>query len=266
MLNRVGDFFIWQQRIILTLIAVEMLKWPYLKIIGALLLLYIGISLLSEEDEGEEGGHEVGTMAAAIRTILIADLVMSLDNVIAVAAAAKGSTLLLIVGLGVSIPLVVFASTLLLTLMTRFPIIITLGAALLGWVSGEMAISDPAVKGWIDANMAFLHVVAAHWTSRDPAEYPFVHRIADQLRRFSLFQGVDPDPVAITAWSQPWVPLWFEWELTLALDERATAKSVAPDSAAAKAGFKPGDKIATFAIPANEQNFDRLTEELRRQA
>ena len=90
-------------------------------------------------------------MAAAIKTILIADLVMSLDNVIAVAAAAKGSTVLLIVGLAISIPLVVFASTLLLKLMERFPIIITLGAALLGWVAGEMAITDPAVKAWVDA-------------------------------------------------------------------------------------------------------------------
>jgi nucleotide-binding universal stress UspA family protein len=77
-----------------------------------------------------------------------------------VAAAAKGSTLLLVVGLAISIPLVVFASTLLLNLMGRFPVIITLGAALLGWVAGEMAISDPSVKEWIDANMAYLHYVA----------------------------------------------------------------------------------------------------------
>src|SRR5436190_13968650 len=85
-------------RIVLTLIAVEMLKWPYLKIIGALLLLYIGISLLSEESEDAEGHKEVGTMMAAIRTILVADLVMSLDNVLAVAAAAQGNALLLVIG------------------------------------------------------------------------------------------------------------------------------------------------------------------------
>jgi YjbE family integral membrane protein len=131
-------------RIILTLIAVEMLKWPYLKIVGALLLLYIGISLLSEDD-GEEGGpKEIGGMAAAIRTILVADLVMSLDNVLAVAAAAKGNTPLLIIGLAVSIPLIVFGSTLLLKVMERFPIIITLGAALLGFLAGEMLFTDPA--------------------------------------------------------------------------------------------------------------------------
>ena len=132
-------------RIVLTLIAVEMLKWPYLKIVGALLLLYIGISLLREDEgDGEEHKH-VGGMMAAVRTILIADLVMSLDNVLAVAAAAKGNTPLLIIGLAVSIPLIIFGSTLLLKVMERFPIIITLGAALLGFLAGEMLLTDPAV-------------------------------------------------------------------------------------------------------------------------
>ena len=132
-------------RIGLTVIAVEMLKWPYLKIVGALLLLYIGISLLSEEGEGERGHKEIGTMASAIRTILVADLVMSLDNVLAVAAAAKGNTPLLIIGLAVSIPLIIFGSTLLLKVMERFPIIVTLGGALLGFLAGEMLLTDPAV-------------------------------------------------------------------------------------------------------------------------
>ena len=132
-------------RIVLTLIAVEMLKWPYLKIVGALLLLYIGISLLREDEgDGEEHTQE-GGMMAAVRTILIADLVMSLDNVLAVAAAAKGNTPLLIIGLAVSIPLIIFGSTLLLKVMERFPIIITLGAALLGFLAGEMLLTDPAV-------------------------------------------------------------------------------------------------------------------------
>ena len=132
-------------RIGLTLIAVEMLKWPYLKIVGALLLLYIGISLLAEDAEDEAGHKEVGTMMSAIRTILVADLVMSLDNVLAVAAAAKGNTLLLVIGLAVSIPLIVFGSTLLIKVMERLPIIITLGAALLGFLAGEMLLTDPAV-------------------------------------------------------------------------------------------------------------------------
>ena len=133
-------------RIVLTLIAVEMLKWQFLKIIGGLLLLYIGVSLLMEETDGEGDHKETGGLMAAIRTILVADLVMSLDNVLAVAAAAaKGNTPLLVIGLAVSIPLIIFGSTLLLKVMDRFPIIITLGAALLGFLAGEMMFSDPAV-------------------------------------------------------------------------------------------------------------------------
>ena len=132
-------------RVVLTVIAVEMLKWPYLKIVGALLLLYIGISLLREDEGNGEEHTQEGGMMAAVRTILIADLVMSLDNVLAVAAAAKGNTPLLIIGLAVSIPLIIFGSTLLLKVMERFPIIITLGAALLGFLAGEMLLTDPAV-------------------------------------------------------------------------------------------------------------------------
>lgn len=136
-------------RILLTLIAVEMLKWPYLKIVGALLLLYIGISLLSDEGGDEDGHKELGGMLAAIRTILVADLVMSLDNVLAVAAAAKGNTPLLVIGLAVSIPLIIFGSTLLLKVMERFPIIITIGAALLGFLAGEMLLTDPIVVEYL---------------------------------------------------------------------------------------------------------------------
>jgi YjbE family integral membrane protein len=145
-------------RIILTIVAVELLRLPYLKLVGALLLLWIGIKLLvPEEEEGEGGKKAIGSMATAVRTILIADLVMSLDNVIAVAAAAKGSLTLLIVGLVISIPLVIFGSTLLMKVMDRWPIIVTIGAALLGWVAGEMAVTDPSTKGWIDANAYWLH-------------------------------------------------------------------------------------------------------------
>ena len=137
-------------RVGLTIIALEMLKWPYLKIIGGVLLLYIGIQLLLEEEEEVEGDGPAKTgMLIAIRTILIADLVMSLDNVIAVAAAAKGDVPLLVIGLGISIPLIIFGSTLLLKVMERFPVIIILGAALLGFLAGEMVLSDPAIVGWI---------------------------------------------------------------------------------------------------------------------
>jgi len=147
-------------RIILTVVAVEMLKWPYLKLIGAVLLLWIAVKLLVPEDEGEGDINTSDNLMAAIKTILIADLVMSLDNVIGVAAAAKDSLLLLILGLAISIPLVVFGSTILLKLMDRFPIIITIGAGLLGWVSGEMAATDPIIKDWVNANMHWLHWVA----------------------------------------------------------------------------------------------------------
>ena len=135
-------------RIILTVVAAKLLALPYLQIVGGLLLLWIGVQLLSEDDEGEGEHKEHGGMMAAIRTILIADLVMSLDNVIAVAAAAKDSVTLLIIGLAISIPLIIFGSTLLLKLMERFPIIITLGGALLGYLAGEMLVTDPAVIGW----------------------------------------------------------------------------------------------------------------------
>jgi len=132
-------------RIVLTIVAIQLLSLPYLKMIGAVLLVYIGVDLLKGEDEGEEHGKEISGMAAAIRTILLADLVMSLDNVLAVAAAAKGNLPLLVLGLLVSIPLIVFGATLLTKVMERFPIIITIGAALLGFLAGEMLLTDPAI-------------------------------------------------------------------------------------------------------------------------
>jgi YjbE family integral membrane protein len=144
-------------RIILTIVAVELLRLPFLKIVGGLLLLWIAVQLMLPEEEGEGGARAGIGLWAAMRTILIADLVMSLDNVIAVAAAAKGSLTLLILGLAISIPLVIFGSTLLLKVMERYPIIITIGAALLGWVAGEMFVTDPLVKGWVDTAAAALH-------------------------------------------------------------------------------------------------------------
>jgi YjbE family integral membrane protein len=135
-------------RIILTVFAVALLTLPWLKIIGSLLLFWIGIKLLVPED-GDEDISASDNLMAAIKTILIADLVMSIDNVIAVAAAAQGSLTLLILGLGISIPLVIFGSTMLLHLMERWPIIITIGGGLLGFVAGEMLVTDPALKGWL---------------------------------------------------------------------------------------------------------------------
>ena len=147
-------------RIILTVVAAKLLALPYLQIVGGLLLLWIGVQLLSDEDEGDGEHKEHGGMVAAIRTILIADLVMSLDNVIAVAAAAQGSMTLLILGLAISIPLVIFGSTLMIKLMERFPIIVVLGAMLIGWVGGETIVSDVALKDTLAAN-PWLHYAAA---------------------------------------------------------------------------------------------------------
>jgi YjbE family integral membrane protein len=144
-------------RVVLTIVAVQMLQVPYLKIVGALALLWIGAQLLVHtEEEGE--AKELSSMAAAIRTILIADLVMSIDNVIAVAAAASRAPeayrlTLLIIGLATSIPLIIVGSTLLMKVMDRFPIIITLGAALLGFLAGEMFVTDPVVVAWFKANV-----------------------------------------------------------------------------------------------------------------
>jgi len=147
-------------RIALTVVAVQLLRLPYLQIVGGLLLLWIGLQLLGDDEHGEGAVKTNGTLLAAIRTILIADIVMSLDNVIAVAAAAQGSTTLLIAGLAISIPLVVFGSTLMIKLMERFPIIVTLGAALIGWVGGETMASDVALKG-VMADNHWLHYAAA---------------------------------------------------------------------------------------------------------
>ena len=147
-------------RILLTIVAVQLLAMPYLQIVGGVLLLWIGVQLLGDEDDGEGEAKEHGSLLAAVRTILIADLVMSLDNVIAVAAAAKGSFLLLILGLAISIPLVIFGSTLMIKLMERFPVIVVLGAALIGWVGGETIASDFIFKDYEAAN-GWVHYVAA---------------------------------------------------------------------------------------------------------
>ncbi len=145
-------------RIVLTFFAVYLLSQPYLKLVGAALLLWIGIGLLKADDgEAELAGHS--NLAAAVKTIIVADLVMSLDNVIGVAAAAKGDVLLLVVGLVISIPLIIYGSTLILKLMDRFPSIIVIGAGLLGWVAGEMAVGDPSIALWVEQHH-YLHTLA----------------------------------------------------------------------------------------------------------
>lgn len=147
-------------RIALTVVAAKLMALDFLQIIGGLLLLWIGAQLLEAEEESEEEASAHSNLLAAIRTILIADLVMSLDNVIGVAAAAKGDEVLLIIGLTISIPLVIFGSTLMIKLMDRFPIIITLGAGLIGWVGGTTVANDVALKSFSEANPWF-HFVCA---------------------------------------------------------------------------------------------------------
>ena len=143
-------------RVILTVFVVELLRLPYLKLIGSALLLWIGIKLLVPGGNGATDVESKDTLFAAIKTILIADMVMSLDNVIGIAAAAKGNVILLMLGLAISIPLIVLGSSVMLRLMERFPLIVTLGGGLLGYIAGEMAVSDSAIAAWIQANIHWI--------------------------------------------------------------------------------------------------------------
>ena len=144
-------------RIALTIVAVELLKLPLLKIVGGLALLWIAVKLLLPGD-GKADIQGASNLIQAVKTILVADLVMSVDNVIAVAAAAQGSVPLLVLGLGISMPLTIFGATVLMKLMERYPIITTLGAAVLGWVAGGMLVTDPVAAEWIDANLRWMHI------------------------------------------------------------------------------------------------------------
>ncbi|HXD40301.1 MAG TPA: TerC family protein [Ramlibacter sp.] len=149
-------------RVVLTVVAAKLLALSYLQIVGGLLLLWIGVQLLGDEDENDAGEvKHHGNLLSAIRTILIADLIMSLDNVIAVAAASQGSMLLLILGLAISIPLVIFGSTLMIKLMERFPIIVVIGAGLIGWVGGEAVIGDNVLKELVAASPWLHYAVPA---------------------------------------------------------------------------------------------------------
>ena len=148
-------------RIILTIFAVTLLELPWLKIVGGVLLLWIGIKLIVEDGEGD--GHHIAPserLWSAVRTVIVADLVMSVDNVLGVAAAAKGSVPLLVFGLVVSIPLVVAGSQIILKVIERFPMIILAGGGLLGWIAGKMLVEDTAVAPWVNANAAWLHWAA----------------------------------------------------------------------------------------------------------
>ncbi len=142
-------------RIVLIFFALYLLAIPFLKVVGAALLVWIGIRMLQPETEGG-GSHAVddsSTLLGAIKTIIVADAVMSLDNVIAIAGAAKGSIGLVVFGLVVSVPIIVWGSKLVMRLMDRFPVVVVLGGALLGWIAGDMTVTDVAVKEWVQANV-----------------------------------------------------------------------------------------------------------------
>jgi YjbE family integral membrane protein len=133
-------------RILFTVIVQQLLDVPYLKLIGGILLFWIAVKLLLSEEADEDSVSSGSTLWQAVRIVAIADVVMSLDNVLAIAAAAGGNEKLVILGLLISIPLVVFGSTLVMGLLTRFPILVWAGAALLGWIAGELIYQEPVLQ------------------------------------------------------------------------------------------------------------------------
>ena len=149
-------------RVVMIFFALKLLAVPYLKIVGGLLLFWIGIKLMLPDHDDEHGNIDGGTtLMAAIKTIVVADAVMSLDNVIAVAGASHGSMVLVSFGILVSIPIVVWGSKLVLTLMDRFPVVITLGAALLGWIAGGMLLTDQATPEALSKGIPYAHYLFA---------------------------------------------------------------------------------------------------------
>ncbi len=141
-------------RIIFTGIVASLMELPYLKLVGGLALLVIAAKLMVPEQEDEEGVKSASHLWAAVQIVVVADIVMSLDNVIAVAAAANGSFPLLILGLAISIPLIVAGAALIMALLNRLPILVWAGAALLGWIAGDVIATDPAVHPKLQALFA----------------------------------------------------------------------------------------------------------------
>ena len=169
-------------RCILVFFASTLLTIPSLKLIGGLLLLWIGIRLLAVEDDFDEDAvKQSNSLYDAVRTIIIADFVMSLDNSVAIAAAAKGNMALVIFGLALSVPIIIGGSAIILKLMTHFPIIITLGGALLGWLAGDLIAHDPLLAEYVKtlpeitptfaaASCALLVVVVGHIASNQKSD------------------------------------------------------------------------------------------------
>jgi len=140
-------------RIVFTGIVASLMTLPYLKLVGGLALFYIAVKLLLPEDQDESEVEAVEHLWRAIRIVAVADIIMSLDNVIAIAAAAKGNTALLVIGLAISIPLIVAGAALIMSLLDRFPILVWAGAALLGWIVGDVIATDPAIQGYLEPRL-----------------------------------------------------------------------------------------------------------------
>ncbi len=168
-------------RVGFTMVASHLLEIPFLKLVGGLLILWIAVKLLLEEASAEAGGKKIESIWHAVWIILVADFTMSLDNVLAVAGVSHGNALQLWLSLGLSIPLVVFASTMLSKLMDRYPIILLVGAALLGKVGGEMIFTDPALLNWFkwesnglkwtfEAVCTIAVLAISFWIKRQPAK------------------------------------------------------------------------------------------------
>ena len=141
-------------RIVLTFFAMNLLAYPWLRLIGGALLLWIGVKLIAQDDGGEHNVKASDRLLTAVWTIIVADLVMSLDNVVAVAAAAKGDGPLIVFGLIISIPIVVVGSQIFMRLIARFPMLVVAGGGLLGYIAGEMVVEEPALQAWLKANAA----------------------------------------------------------------------------------------------------------------
>jgi len=147
-------------RVVLIFFALSLLAIPYLKIVGAILLIWIGVKLLQPEPEGSHEIDASTTLVGAIKTIIVADAVMSLDNVIAIAGAAKDDLSLVIFGLVISVPIIVWGSQLVMKVMDRYPVTIAIGAGLLGWIAGDMVVTDVVTKEWVSTQAKYLHWVA----------------------------------------------------------------------------------------------------------
>jgi YjbE family integral membrane protein len=165
-------------RVILTFFVARMLTMSYVKLVGGLVIIWIAVKLFVEDEEAVETHKEAATLWHAIRLIVIADITMALDNMLAVGAASHGNLYLLIFGLGLSIPFIVFTSSLLSMLMDKFPVIIYIGAALLGKIGGEMIITDPVIGRFIaptklityTVEIAFaagVILIGKYWLKRD---------------------------------------------------------------------------------------------------